>query len=126
MIVFLKRLIQTETFKIPFYRIIVAKKINEFFDRAGMEDRKIKSIPIPLKWMSTDGNIPVYLSDPYVRIMEDMGEREGVTTADFDPRSMRGEHIYLDYIHLNELGHRLLADELYRIITESSAFNVPL
>jgi len=107
-----------EMYKIPFYRIIVARKINEILERAGRPGQKIRSIPIPLEWMSTDGNIPVYLCDPYVDAMKEAAATDGVFYLEFDPISEGGGEIYLDYIHLNRRGHRLLAGKLYELLTE--------
>jgi lysophospholipase L1-like esterase len=107
-----------ELYKLPFYRIIVARKMNEFLEKAGQGDRMIRSIPIPLEWMSTDGNIPIYLSDSYARIMQDAARQRHVITINFDPLPGGEDSIYLDYIHLNEKGHRLLAEKLYSTLLE--------
>jgi lysophospholipase L1-like esterase len=115
-----------ELYQIPFYRIIAARKMNEFLDTVGRHDKKTKKIPIPLKWMSTDGNIPVYLCDPYVEIMRDAAREEAVITVYLDPLAEEAGEIYLDYIHLNERGHRLLAEKLFAVITASKELNFPL
>lgn len=112
-------------YSIPFYRIIVAKKINDILERSGQEDKRIRSIPIPLKWMSTDGNIPVHLSDPYVKIMSDASRQPDVFTIDFDPSPPGFDQIYIDYIHLNEDGHRLLAEKLFDTLIESIEIDIP-
>jgi hypothetical protein len=114
-----------EMYKIPLYRIVAAKKINEIFRAAGKHDQLIRNLPLPLEWTSTDGNIPVYLYDPYGKIMREAANEQGVVTVNFDLLTARKRRIYLDYIHLNEYGHRLLAEELFNILKNSKELNFP-
>lgn len=111
---------------LPFYRIIVARKLNEILEALGRREKKIKTFPVQIEWMSTDGNIPVYLSDPYVEIMEEAAEGEGVFIAGIDSVTLQREDLYIDYIHLNEEGHRLLAEKLFKMLKETEELDVPL
>ena len=106
--------------KTDFYPIIAARRINAIWETRGHPDQKLRQIPLPLGWMDTDGNVPIYLSDPYTEIMDRAATRDGVSLVDFEPRSYREVELYLDYIHLNELGHRLLAEKLADTLAEST------
>jgi hypothetical protein len=112
--------------QLPFYRIIVAKKANEILVAHGRHHKVIKTIPVQVEWMSTDGNIPVHLSDPYVEIMEDAAREPDVFIVGIDPVTVRQKQLYVDYIHLNEEGHRLLAEKLFKELKKSEELRVPL
>lgn len=101
------------------YGIVVARRVNELLRALGRDGEVAKSIDVRLKWMNTDGNIPVYLSDPYVAIMREAAEQEGVYLVELiDPLSFDRSEFYIDHIHLNEKGHRLLAERLYVALAE--------
>jgi lysophospholipase L1-like esterase len=101
------------------YGIVVVHKINELLRALGREDEMAESVDVRLKWMNTDGNIPVYLSDLYVEIMLEAAKREGVYAVELiDRRSFDQPELYIDHIHLNQDGHRLLAEKLYAALAE--------
>lgn len=112
--------------QLPFYRIIVAKKANEILIAHGRYHKVIKSIPVEIEWMSTDGNIPVYLSDPYIEVMEDAAGAPDVFIVGLDSVTVRQKQLYVDYIHLNEEGHRLLAEKLFAEFKTSDTLRMPL
>lgn len=112
--------------KLPFYRIVVTKKVNEILEAHGRHHKITKTIPVQVEWLGTDGNVPVYLSDPYVAIMEEAARERGVLVVGLDSLTIRREQLYVDYIHLNEKGHRLLAEELFLELKTSEEVHIPL
>jgi len=54
----------------------------------------------------------------YLRVVEDVGQRHGVTVVDtFTPLATRsGEWLFYDFIHPNPHGHRVIADAVYRAV----------
>ena len=101
------------------YQIIAAAKINEILDSAGRSEERIERIPVPIEWMGTGGNVPIFTADPYIEIMQRAAERRGVVVAEIDPKELTEKALYMDYIHLNALGHELLAQSIHRTIRES-------
>lgn len=112
--------------QLPFYRIIVVKKANEILAAHGRHHKVVKTIPVEIEWMSTDGNIPVHLSDPYIEIMDDAAREPDVFVIGLDSMTVRQKQLYVDYIHLNEEGHRLLAEKLFMELKKSEELRVPL
>jgi lysophospholipase L1-like esterase len=113
--------------KLPhFYTIIVAKKANEILRAHGRDEKLIKTVPVQVAWMGTDGNIPVYPADPYVEIMEEAARERNVSIVGLDSLVMRQKELYLDYIHLNEEGHRLLAEKLFEEMRVNNTLRVPV
>ncbi|UCD19944.1 MAG: SGNH/GDSL hydrolase family protein [candidate division WOR-3 bacterium] len=111
---------------LPLYRIIVARKANEILKAHGRDERMIETVPVQIEWMGTDGNIPVYLSDPYVEIMYEMAGKRNVFIVEIDTLTLQKKQLYVDYIHLNEEGHRILAEELYKELLENQNLRVAL
>ncbi len=106
------------------YQLIAAAKINEIVDSAGRSERRIERIPVPIEWMGTGGNVPILTADPYIDIMERAAERRGVIIAEIDPKELIEKALYIDYIHLNALGHELLAQSIDRAIRQSDEIDL--
>lgn len=100
-----------------FYRIAAARRFNELLEASGRGRDRIRSLPAPPIRVTADGNLLVYLSDPYVDIMREAAEADDVSTVGLG--AAIGGELYLDSIHLNRAGHALLAEALFRFLTES-------
>ena len=106
------------------YRLIAAAKINEIVDSIGQPEERIDRIPVPVEWMGTGGNVPIFTADPYIDSMQRAAKREGVIIAEIDPQELAQKTLYMDYIHLNALGHELLAQSIHRAIRESDEIDL--
>jgi hypothetical protein len=106
------------------YRLIAAAKINEIVDSIGQSEERIDRIPVPVEWMGTGGNVPIFTADPYIDSMRRAAERPGVIVAEIDPQELVKQALYMDYIHLNALGHELLAQSIHRAIRESDEIDL--
>jgi len=106
------------------YQLIAAVKINEIVDSVGQPEERIARIPVPVEWMGTGGNVPIFTADPYVDSMQRAAKRPGVVIAEIDPEKLAKNALYLDYIHLNALGHEWLARSIHRTIRQSDELSL--
>ncbi len=105
--------------------IMLQRLLNEVYDATGRSAESKPTVEVSLSgWRSTDGYTPVCLSDPYIDKLKELGRELDVPvivpTAPPD-----GENIYMDYIHLNPAGHRLLADRLLETVVGLPPFESP-
>ena len=108
----------------PHYRLIAAIKINEILDSAGQSEGRIDQIPVPVEWMTTSGNVPIFTADPYIDSMQRAAKRPGVVVSEIDPQELTKTALYMDYIHLNALGHEWLARSIHSTIRQSNEIDL--
>ncbi len=89
---------------------------NGWLERVGREDEQVRRIRVPIRWMGTDGNIPIQTSDAYTDILWEFDARPGVGTVGLRPTRAESDALYLDYIHPSAEGHRRLANDLFDLL----------
>lgn len=110
--------------ELPIYELVVARRRNALCTALGRAER-LESLPNPVDWNSTDGSLLVHLCEPYVEILRAAAERPGTVTVPFDTRAEGLDGLYMDYIHLNAEGHRVLAERIHALVTASDEIRLP-
>ncbi len=105
------------------YRLVRQKLVNRIHVEAGRPGAVQEKIPVNLDWTSADGYLPTELSGRYIDLLRRLGEEFDATVIVPHPVADSGE-IYLDYIHLNAIGHRQVAHGLATAIARSDAFKM--
>jgi lysophospholipase L1-like esterase len=104
----------------PHLTLLAQRMTNELLEKTGRSDEIRPVIPVPERlktWKSTDGYAITSLSDPYIAVLERIGEELDVPVV--IPRAPAGADpasIQLDYIHLNPQGHEILASQLAEFV----------
>ncbi len=105
--------------------IMLQRLLNAVYDATGRASESKPTVEVSLSgWRSTDGYTPVCLSDPYIDKLKELGRELDVPVI--VPTAPPGDgDTYLDYIHLNPAGHRLLADRLLDSVIGLPLFESP-
>jgi len=112
---------ELERIENPSHDIIRQNLRNQIYLATNRPERVQSTLPVRFEvpWISTDGYLPVQLGDPYIAVLERIGDELDVPVV--VPLS-DGSPIYIDYIHLNRRGHRIAAQELAEAITTTASF----
>ncbi len=105
----------------PSHDIIRQGLRNQIYLATDRPERVRQTIPVrfDVPWISTDGYLPIQLGDPYIAVLERLGDELDVAVV--VPKS-DGPQIYIDYIHLNRQGHEIVARELADMISTTASF----
>lgn len=106
----------------PLTALLAQRMLNTLLERTGRSDEIETTVRVNMRWRSTDGYTPVSLSDPYLEAMRRVASERGVSmvvAGTGDPA--RDSSLYLDYIHLNDEGHALLARQIEAVLVSPGA-----
>jgi lysophospholipase L1-like esterase len=112
---------ELERIENPAHDLIRQGLRNQIYVATDRPERVRQKIPVRFEvpWISTDGYLPIYLGDSYIAVLERLGDELDIPVV--IPKSS-GPQIYIDYIHLNRQGHKIVAQELANAIPKTASF----